>query len=202
MRPAALLMFAAVTALAQSAATSKPGLYAVFETSGGTITAELYEKYTPRAVGNFVGLAAGTKAWWDPKVRAWVKRPMYNGIKFHRIVREQMIQSGDPTGLGSHNCGFTIRDEYLPGLRFDRPGRLAVANTGKPDSGACQFFITEEAIPSWNNNYTIFGQVVEGMDVVDKLSRVKTVNEKPVEPVLLKSVLIRRTLKPDLSVGK
>ena len=124
--PAALLLLLAVTALSQTTPTLKPGLYAVLETSGGTITAELYEKYTPRAVNNFVGLATGTKAWWDPRVKGWVKRPMYNGIKFHRIVREQMIQSGDPTGLGSHNCGFTIRDEYLPGLRFDRPGRATM----------------------------------------------------------------------------
>jgi peptidyl-prolyl cis-trans isomerase A (cyclophilin A) len=202
MMPAALLLFLALTAFLQSTPTLKPGLYAVFETSGGTITAELYEKYTPRAVSNFVGLATGTKAWWDPAVKGWVKRPMYNGIKFHRIVREQMIQSGDPTGLGSHNCGFTIRDEYLPGLRFDRPGRLGVANTGKPDSGGCQFFITEEAIPSWNNNYTIFGQVVEGIEIVNKLSKVRTVNEKPVEPVLLKSVVIRRVVKPEISAGK
>jgi cyclophilin family peptidyl-prolyl cis-trans isomerase len=177
---------------AAQTAVLKPGLYAVFDTSEGTITAQLYERYTPLAVNNFVGLATGTKSWWDPKTKAFVKRPMYNGITFHRIVREQMIQSGDPTGLGTHNCGVTLRDEFLPGLRFDGPGRLAVANTGQPDSGACQFFITDQMVPSWNGKYTVFGQVVQGQDVVGRINRVRTFNEKPLEPVMLKSVSIRR----------
>ncbi len=192
---AALLFALAGLAQAQPDAELKPGLYAVFDTPQGSFTAVLYEKYTPLAVNNFVGLATGVKPWWDPKVKGWVKRAMFNGITFHRIVREEMIQSGDPTGLGTHNCGFTIRDEFLPGLMFDRPGRLAVANTGKPDSGACQFFITDQAVPSWNNKYTIFGQVVSGQAVVSKLNRVRTVGEKPVEPVLLNRVTIRRVVK-------
>jgi cyclophilin family peptidyl-prolyl cis-trans isomerase len=173
----------------------KPGLYAVFETSEGAITAQLFERYTPLAVKSFVGLATGTKPWFDPKVKAFVKRPMYNGITFHRVVREQMIQSGDPTGLGTHNCGVTLRDEFLPGLRFDGPGRLAVANTGQPDSGACQFFITDQMVPSWSGKYTIFGQVVQGQDVVGKINRVRTFNEKPVQPVILKTVSIRRVAR-------
>jgi cyclophilin family peptidyl-prolyl cis-trans isomerase len=189
---AALLLAVAGLANPQTQGDLKPGLYAVFETSQGSFTAILYEKYTPVTVSNFVGLATGTKPWLDPKLKAWVKRPLYNGITFHRIVREEMIQAGDPTGLGTHNCGFTIPDEFLPGLRFDRPGRLGVANTGQPGSGSCQFFITDQAIPTWNNKYTIFGQVVAGQDVVSKINRVRTHNEKPVEPVLLKSVLIRR----------
>ena len=192
---AALLFALAGLAQAQPDAELKPGLYAVFDTPQGSFPAVLYEKYTPLAVNNFVGLATGVKPWWDPKVKGWVKRAMFNGITFHRIVREEMIQSGDPTGLGTHNCGFTIRDEFLPGLMFDRPGRLAVANTGKPDSGACQFFITDQAVPSWNNKYTIFGQVVSGQAVVSKLNRVRTVGEKPVEPVLLNRVTIRRVVK-------
>lgn len=192
-----VLLGIAALANAQSEPDLKPGLYAIFETSQGSFTAQLYDKYTPLNVKNFVGLATGTKPWWDPKVKAWVKRPLYNGITFHRVVREQMIQSGDPTGLGTHNCGFTIRDEFLPGLMFDRPGRLGVANTGKPDSGACQFFITDQAITSWNNKYTIFGQVVAGQDVVSKINRVHTFGEKPVEPVLLKSVSIKRVAKPN-----
>jgi peptidyl-prolyl cis-trans isomerase A (cyclophilin A) len=183
------------SAPAQPAPALKPGLYAVFDTSLGSVTALLYDRYTPLAVNNFVALATGTKPWWDPKVKAFVKRPMYNGIVFHRIVHEQMIQSGDPTGLGTHNCGFTIRDEFLPGLRFDGPGRLAVANTGQPDSGACQFFITEQMMPSWNGKYTVFGQVVQGQDVVGKINRVRTVDEKPVQPVILNSVSIRRIVR-------
>jgi cyclophilin family peptidyl-prolyl cis-trans isomerase len=121
-----------------------------------------------------------------------VRRPMYDNITFHRVVRHQMIQSGDPTGLGSHNCGFTIRDEYLPGLRFDRPGRLAMANVGKENTGGCQFFITDQAIPSWDNKYAIFGQVVSGLDVVRTINRKPLVGEKPVAPVTLKHVGIMR----------
>jgi cyclophilin family peptidyl-prolyl cis-trans isomerase len=177
--------------------TQKPGLYAVLDTSEGLITLELYEKYTQIAVKNFVGLATGNKAWYDPKVKGLVKRPMYNGTVFHRVVREQMIQAGDPTGLGTHNCGFTIRDEFLPGLLFDRPGRLGVANTGQSDSGACQFFITDQAMPSWNQHYTVFGQVVEGQDVVTKINRAKVRGEKPVSPVVIKTVLVRRVLAPE-----
>jgi len=198
MRPTVLFLLACAGLFAQKPApTEKPGLYAVIDTSEGVITAELYERYTPIAVRTFVGLATGRRAWYDPKAKALVNRPMYNGITFHRVVREQMIQFGDPTGIGTHNCGFTIRDEFLPGLMFDRPGRLGVANTGKADSGACQFFITDQSMPAWNQHYTVFGQVVEGQNVVTRINRVKVRDEHPVEPVLIRSVLIRRVLPPD-----
>ena len=190
--PAALALLAA-SALAQNPAKPlKPGLYAVFETSEGTITAELYEKYTKIAVRTFVGLAQGTTPWLDPKTHKPVSRPLYNGTTFHRVVKYEMIQGGDPTGLGTHNCGFTIRDEYMPGLRFDSGGRLAMANTGKPDSGGCQFFITEQAIPRWDNNYVIFGQVVSGQEVVHTINSKPLDGEKPLNPVLLKQVNIMR----------
>ena len=168
------------------------GLYAVFQTSEGTFTARLFEKETPATVQNFVGLAQGTKAWADPQTHKFVKRPLYQNITFHRVVPHDVIQSGDPTGLGTHNCGFTIRDEFLPGLRFDRSGRLAMANSGTPDSGSCQFFITSNVASQWNGKYTIFGQVVEGQDVVDKISRVRVREEKPLTPVKLISVTIER----------
>jgi cyclophilin family peptidyl-prolyl cis-trans isomerase len=103
-----------------------------------------------------------------------------------------MIQSGDPTGTGRHNCGFTIRDEFLPGLRFDSSGKLAMANTGAPDSGGCQFFITANPMRMWNEKYTIFGTVVEGQDVVSKINRAKVDGDKPVDPVKLTSVTIER----------
>jgi cyclophilin family peptidyl-prolyl cis-trans isomerase len=190
-----VVLFSIAWAASGQAPALKPGLYAIFDTSEGTFTAVLYEKYTPIAVKNFVGLAQGTKPWLDPKTRSWVKRPMYNGITFHRVVREQMIQAGDPTGIGNHNCGYKIRDEFLPGLRFDGPGRLGVANTGQADSGGCQFFITEEAVPMWTNHYTIFGQVVTGQDVVNRINKVPVRDEKPVQPVILKSVTIERVGK-------
>jgi len=170
----------------------KPGLYAVFDTTEGSFTAELYEKYTPISVRTFAGLAQGTKAWLDPKTHKPVKRPLYDGVTFHRVLRYEMIQAGDPTATGSHNCGFTIRDEYLPGLKFDRPGRLAMANTGAPDSGGCQFFVTDQALPRWDNSYTIFGQVVLGMDVVAAINRKPVRGDKPVDPVTLRHVGIMR----------
>jgi cyclophilin family peptidyl-prolyl cis-trans isomerase len=161
------------------------------ETSEGRIVAELYEKYVPAAVKNFVGLAQGTKPWRDAK-GVLVKGPMYNGVTFHRIIREEMIQTGDPTGTGAHECGVTIPDEFLPGLQFNGPGRLAVANTGRPNSGGCQFFITEQAVPRWNNNYTIFGQVVQGQDVVHAINIKPLIGDKPASPIYLKNVVIER----------
>jgi len=193
MKPFILTMLLAAPAMAQAARA--PGLYAIFHTEAGDITAKLYEKETPRTVENFVALAQGTKAWADPESRKFVKRPLYNHITFHRVIPGDVIQAGDPTGKGTHNCGVTIRDEYLPGLRFDRAGKLAMANTGQPDSGGCQFFITNNVAPTWNGKYTIFGQVVEGQDVVDKISRVPTRDEKPVTPVKLTSVEIERVAK-------
>jgi cyclophilin family peptidyl-prolyl cis-trans isomerase len=187
--PSALILFA-VLASAQPP-PDKPGLYAVFNTSDGVITVKLYEKEVPVAVQNFVGLAQGTKAWRDPQTGALVKRPLYQNITFHRILPE-MIQSGDPTGTGNHGCGITIRDEFLPGLRFNRPGRLAVANTGEPDSGGCQFFITTGPAPQWNDHYTIFGDVVSGMDVVLKIDHVPVHGDKPVDPPKLIGVTIER----------
>lgn len=185
----------AVAAVAQNPPALKPGLYAVFNTSEGNITALLYEKYTPIAVTNFVALAQGTKPWLDPKTAKMVRRPLYENITFHRVIRGIAIQSGDPTGTSAHNCGIRIRDEFLPGLRFDTPGRLAVANKGEADSGGCQFFITASAMSEWNGKYTVFGEVVAGMDVVTKISKAPLHDEKPVEPVKLINVTIERIEK-------
>ena len=194
MRHLALIAAFAAAALAQ--APRPAGLYATFQTSEGNFTARLYDKETPGTVQNFVGLAQGTIAWRDPESRKMVKRPLYRNITFHRVVPRDVIQAGDPTGLGTHNCGFRIRDEFLPGLRFDRSGRLAMANSGDPDSGGCQFFITANVAPQWNGKYTIFGQVIEGMDVVEKISRVPVKDEKPVTPVKLIGVTVER-IKPE-----
>ena len=168
------------------------GLYAIFNTSMGNITARLYEKDTPKTVENFVALAQGTKATRSPKTGAMVKVPLYDNITFHRVLPDIMIQAGDPTGTGSHNCGVTIPDEILPGLRFDRAGKLAMANTGAPDSGGCQFFITVNAMRSWDGKYTIFGVVVDGEDVVNRIGRVRVMGDKPLEQVKLISVTIER----------
>jgi peptidyl-prolyl cis-trans isomerase A (cyclophilin A) len=174
-------------------AQQKPnGLYAIFNTSKGTITARLYEKDTPVTVENFVALAQGAKATRDPKTGTLVKRPLYDNITFHRVVPGEMIQSGDPTGIGAHNCGVLISDEFLPGLRFDNAGKLAMANTGQPNSGGCQFFITTDPMRVWDGKYTIFGIVVEGRDVVSRINRAPVRGDKPVDPVKLISVRIER----------
>ena len=180
-------------------AVARPdGLYAIFKTSMGDITVQLFEKDTPLTVRNFVGLAKGTKPWKDPKTGAMVRRPLYNNTIFHRIMLDGMIQGGDPTGTGAHECGIKVRDEILPGLKFDRPGRLAMANTGTPNSGGCQWFITVASpIREYDDGYTIFGQVVEGQDVVKAISRVpgKHLPEggiRPNVPVNLISVTIER----------
>jgi cyclophilin family peptidyl-prolyl cis-trans isomerase len=180
--------------LAQCAAAQQQpnGLYAVFHTSMGEFTARLYEKETPITVENFVALAQGRKMTRSAKTGKAVTVPLYDNITFHRVVPGEMIQSGDPTGTGMHNCGFTIRDEFLPGLRFDTGGKLAMANTGNPDSGGCQFFITTNAMPSWNGKYTIFGVVVDGQNVVERIDRGPVHGDKPVNPVKLTTVTIER----------
>lgn len=181
----------------QPAPAREPGLYAIFKTSMGTITAKLYEKEAPITVRNFVALARGTKPWRDPS-GAMVTRPLYNNITFHRVIPGFMIQAGDPTGTGAHNCGIKIKDEILPGLKFDQPGRLAMANIGSPNTGGCQFFLTEAANRGLdpgpgNTGYTIFGQVVEGQDLIGKIARVpRDANDKPRTAVRLVSVTIKR----------
>jgi peptidyl-prolyl cis-trans isomerase A (cyclophilin A) len=172
-----------------------PGLYATINTSMGVITAELYEKTAPVTVRNFVGLARGTRQWVDPKSHMPVTKPLYDNITFHRVIPDFMIQTGDPTGTGAYNCGFTIPDEPGP-YRFDRPGRLAMANKG-PNTGDCQFFITEAATPWLDGHHTIFGQVVDGQRIVDKIGHViRDPNDKPRFPIKLVSVEIVRVAPP------
>jgi peptidyl-prolyl cis-trans isomerase A (cyclophilin A) len=192
----------AATAPAKSTATAKkeepqpdrpPGLYWILNTSMGTITAQLFEKETPGAVANFVALTRGTKAAKD-KAGAMTKRPYFNGLTFHRVIPGFMIQTGDgQTGDGSGDCGFTIKDEIVPALKYDKPGMLGLARLSQRNTGACQFFITDAAYPSLNGEYTIFGQVVDGQDVVGKIARVpKDSNDKPRTAVKLISATIKR----------
>ncbi|MBZ5575264.1 MAG: peptidylprolyl isomerase [Acidobacteriia bacterium] len=179
------------------AAKLDPGLYAVFNTSMGAITAKLFEQETPVTVANFVALARGRKAWKDPSSGAMVAKPLYNNITFHRVIPNFMIQTGDPTATGSHDCGIKIKDEIVPSLKFDQPGRLGMANIGAPNTGGCQFFITEVPYPSLNGGYTLFGQVVDGQDLVGKIARVpRDGSDKPRTPVKLISVTIKREGPP------
>lgn len=191
-RTCVLLALCLVPSCWSAGADLQPGLYAIFNTSMGNITAKLYEKDTPVTVQNFVALAQGTKASRNPKTGAMAKRPLYDNITFHRVVPDEMIQAGDPTGAGSFNCGVNIPDEMLPGLRFDRAGKLAMANTGAPDSAGCQFFITVSPMMSWTGKYAVFGVVVDGQDVVNRINHAPVRGDRPVTPVKLLSVTIER----------
>lgn len=189
-----VLIFTACVFAQKPPKPPKPGLYATFKTEFGDIRAELYEKDTPVAVAMFVGLAQGTQPWRDPNGKM-VRRPLYDNTTFYRIVPDAAIQAGSPTGKAAYNCGFVIKDEMLPGYRF-RGGALAIANTGEPNSGSCQFFFTVGPMPSWNMQYTIFGQAVEGLDVLDKLMKVPVHGEQPINPPKLISVTISRVGPP------
>jgi cyclophilin family peptidyl-prolyl cis-trans isomerase len=191
MRTAWFLILVSACAFPQNADLPN-GLYAVFATSAGDFTAKLLEKDTPESVRAFVGLAQGTRAWRDPKTGKMVNRPLFNNLVFYRVISGDMIQSGSPTGTPAWGCGFTIRDEYLPGLKFDRSGKLAMANTGEPNSGGCQFFITLGPIRSWDGKYVIFGNVVQGIEVVEKINHAPAHGEVPINPVKLISVTIMR----------
>lgn len=190
---------AAAPAAAPIPLPAEPGEYAVFNTSMGRIVVKLYEKESPITVANFVGLAKGTKTYRNEKTGAVVRgRPFYNGLTFHRVIPGFMIQGGDPTGTGMGGGGVpTIPDEFDPSLKFDQPGRLAMANIGRPHTGGCQFFITDGTPDHLNGKHTIFGQVVEGQDVVTAISNVpRNADDKPDTPVVMTSVLIRRVGPP------
>jgi peptidyl-prolyl cis-trans isomerase A (cyclophilin A) len=168
----------------------EPGLYATINTSMGAIVCKLFEKEAPLTVANFTGLARGTKEWTDPKTRQKVKRPLYSGTTFHRVIPGFMIQGGDPLGTGMGDPGYKFKDEFNASLKFDQPGRLAMANSG-PNTNGSQFFITVVPTPHLNNHHTIFGQVVEGMDVANKIVAVpRDSNDKPRTPVVIRSIRI------------
>ena len=173
-----------------------PGMYAVIETNHGTIVAELFTTQTPKTVENFVGLAEGTKEYTDTNLGQKVKRHYFDGLTFHRVIPNFMMQGGDPTGTGRGGPGYRFEDEIFAGLGFDKPGRLAMANSG-PNTNGSQFFITQVPYTSLNGKYSLFGQVVEGMDVVDKVcSTLGTPSGAPKEPVTMKKVTIERVAKP------
>ena len=168
----------------------KPGKYAIIETSLGEITCELFPQHAPKTVENFVGLATGTKEFTDPKTRQSARRPFYDGLIFHRVIPEFMIQGGCPLGTGTGGPGYQFKDEFAKGEGFDKAGKLAMANAG-PGTNGSQFFITL-APTSWlNNRHTIFGQVVKGEEIVGKIGAVaRERNDKPKTPVVINAVKI------------
>ncbi len=168
-------------------------LQAHFTTSEGSFSVRLFEEQAPKTVANFVGLAEGTKEWTDPKSGQKVKRPYFDGLIFHRVIDGFMIQGGDPLGTGTGGPGYKFADEFHPELRHSKPGILSMANAG-PNTNGSQFFITLAATPWLDNRHTVFGEVIEGMDVVQKIGRTPTTKpgDRPLKPITIQSVTITR----------
>jgi peptidyl-prolyl cis-trans isomerase A (cyclophilin A) len=166
--------------------------FAKFSTTEGDFKVRLYDDKAPKTVANFVGLAEGTQEWTDPKTRQPVKRRFYDGLIFHRVIDGFMLQGGCPLGSGTGGPGYQFADEFGPGLRHDRPGLLSMANAG-PNTNGSQFFVTLVPTPWLDNKHAIFGEVVEGMDVVQKIGKTPTGrNDRPVKDIVINSVQIER----------
>ncbi len=160
-----------------AAVQASPDEYAVFHTNKGDFTVQLYTSKAPATAKNFIALA---------------EKGFYNQTIFHRVIADFMIQGGDPTGTGTGGPGYTIPDEFAPGLNFEKPGVLAMANAG-PNTGGSQFFITVAPTKWLQNKHAIFGQVIAGYDVVEAISKVKTNRQdKPEEPIVIESIRISK----------
>jgi len=168
-------------------------LYAHFTTSEGRFTARLFDAETPNTVANFAGLADGSKEWTDPRTGRKVTQPYFDGTVFHRVIDGFMIQGGDPLGQGTGGPGYTFADEFSPKLRHAKAGILSMANRG-PNTNGGQFFITLAATPWLDDKHSVFGEVVEGMDVVKKIGSTATSKpgDRPVKPITIQSVTIER----------
>ena len=203
--PAALLLFLpptaygqapppAQTAQAVAAGQREPGLYMMFQTDKGSIGCKLFEKESPVTVGKMVGLAIGKISYIDPRTGQQNRNKFFDGLTFHRVIPGFMIQGGDPLGTGTggpKGPGFPYQNETSPGLTFNVPGRLAMANAG-PNTNASQFFITEAPYASLNGGYTIWGQC-QNADVVKAIARVqRDSQDKPITPVHIQHVIVER----------
>jgi peptidyl-prolyl cis-trans isomerase A (cyclophilin A) len=163
---------------------------ATFETSLGSFTVRLMPEHAPKTVDNFVALATGDREWTDPRDGQRKTEPLYDGTVFHRVISEFMIQGGDPRGTGTGGPGYTFEDEVSEGPSFDRPGLLAMANAG-PNTNGSQFFVTVTPTPWLTGKHTIFGEVVDGYDVVEQISKTATgPQDKPTTDVVLRRVTI------------
>jgi peptidyl-prolyl cis-trans isomerase A (cyclophilin A) len=167
-------------------------LTATLRTNRGDVVVRLFPDQAPKTVRNFVELAEGTREWTDPATSKQSQDKLYDGTIFHRVIPEFMIQGGDPLGTGTGGPGYKFADEIHPDLAFDRPFLLAMANAG-PGTNGSQFFITTVPTPWLNRKHTIFGEVIEGADVVEEISRVQTSRgDRPVTDVVLEAVQIGR----------
>jgi len=188
----------ALSASAQSSAEQKasraPGLYLTLETSMGDIHCRLYEKEAPLTVKTIVGLATGKLSYVDPRTKQKISgKPFYDGLTFHRVIPRFMIQGGDPLGTGEGEPGgpgFPFKDEFNPELRFNIPGRLAMANAG-PNTNGSQFFITEVAATYLDDKHTILGQCEE-LSVIKAIARTPAEEERPVTPVVIRHIVVER----------
>ncbi len=173
-------------------------MHAVFHTNKGKFKALLHHTKAPNTVANFVGLAEGTKEFTDPKTGEKVKRRYYDGLIFHRVIENFMIQGGDPLGSGMGGPGYKFDDEFHPELMHDKKGVLSMANAG-PNTNGSQFFITVAVAPhldaqrSMKRGYSIFGQIIEGYDIVETISQVSTNrDDRPDQPVVINKIEILR----------
>ena len=167
-------------------------LYAKLSTSKGDINCELWPDVAPTTVLNFVGLAEGSKEWTDPNTNQKVRKPLYDGTIFHRVIPKFMIQGGDPLGNGTGGPGYEFEDETTPDVTFSEPGLLAMANAG-PNTNGSQFFITDRAKPNHlNGKHTIFGKC-SNLDVVQSIAEVERgAQDKPKVDVVIKKVMFTR----------
>jgi peptidyl-prolyl cis-trans isomerase A (cyclophilin A) len=172
----------------------QPGTYAILNTSEGTVVCRLFAAEAPKTVANFTELAEGKREWTHPKTRTKSSARLYDGLIFHRVIPNFMIQGGDPAGTGMGGPGYQFEDETKNSPhKFDKPGKLAMANAG-PNTNGSQFFITVAPTTWLTGKHTIFGEVVEGQDVVNKIANVpRNSQDKPNKDVVLQSVTIERT---------
>lgn len=184
-----LLPILLITSCKSQYAELEDGLYAEIITSKGTMVAQLAYDKTPIAVANFISLAEGTNTMVDS---VYKEKKFYNGLIFHRVIDSFMIQGGDPLGNGSGSPGYRFKHEPHPDLKHNKPGILAMANSG-PDTNGSQFYITEVPKPHLDRGYTVFGELVMGIEIQDSISNVKTdASDKPLTEVLIQEVNIIR----------
>lgn len=191
----AALVLIPLTGSGRQAGGQEPGLYMTFETDLGSIRCQLFERETPVTVRKIVGLATGRLSYVDPQTRKEVRgKKFYDGLIFHRVIPQFMIQGGDPLGTGyggPEGPGFPFQDEFVPSLRFDAPGKLAMANSG-PNTNGSQFFITEVPLPYLNDKHTIFGQCGD-LQVIRAIARVpRDPDDRPNKPVTIRRVVVER----------
>jgi peptidyl-prolyl cis-trans isomerase A (cyclophilin A) len=168
------------------------GVYAQFVTSEGNFTVRLFDQEAPKTVENFIGLAEGTKEWTDPRTNQKVTQPYYDGVIFHRVIAGFMIQGGDPLGQGIGGPGYNFADEFHAKLRHSKAGILSMANRG-PNTNGGQFFITLAPTPHLDDRHSVFGEVVDGMDVIEKIGRTRTGDrDRPVTDIVIQTIGIER----------